>query len=48
MKQKTFAELLAAMPIAQAKRVLDTLTERQREKVLEEIFALHRNKTASN
>ena len=47
MKNKTLAELLATMSIAQAKEILRTLTDNQREKAISDLIALYHTKTTS-
>ena len=47
MKNKTLAELLATMSIAQAKEILRTLTDNQREKAISDLFALYHTKTTN-
>ena len=41
MKNKTVAELLSTMIIAQAKEVLQTLTDNQREKAISDLIAIY-------
>lgn len=41
MKNKTLAELLATMSIAQAKEILQTLTDNQREKAISDLIAIY-------
>lgn len=41
MKNKTLAELLATMSIAQAKEILRTLTDNQREKAISDLIAIY-------
>ena len=46
MKNKTLAEQLATMSIAQAKEILRTLTDNQREKAISDLIALYHKQTA--
>ena len=45
MKNKTLAELLATMSIAQAKEILRTLTDNQREKAISDLIAIYHKQT---
>lgn len=47
MKNNTLAELLATMSIAQAKEILRTLTDNQREKAISDLFAIYHTKTTN-
>lgn len=47
MKNTTLAELLATMSIAQAKEILRTLTDNQREKAISDLFAIYHTKTTN-
>ena len=47
MKNKTLAELLATMSIEQAKEILRTLTDNQREKAISDLFAIYHTKTTN-
>ena len=47
MKNKTFAELLATMSIAQVEEILRTLTDNQREKAISALIALYHTKTTN-
>lgn len=46
MKNKTLAEQLATMSIAQAKEILRTLTDNQREKAISDLIAIYHKQTA--
>ena len=46
MKNKTLAEQLATMSIAQVKEILRTLTDNQREKAISDLIAIYHKQTA--